>query len=136
MEIIIHKHLPFWFWIVKMKWPSIPLDRVIVAWGSDCYTNSFISPDKVIHESVHHKQQHYSKIYGIYWWIKYLLLKDFRFSQEVEAYRKEYQWVNSQKFSRQIKFEALMEMSKHLSSEFYGNMVKQEVALNIIKNVL
>ena len=90
---MIYKHLPFFYPMVKLLFPAADMDRVIITYGPNIYSRQSIPAAIVAHEMIHCKQQKNSRIYGIYWWIKYALSPGFRMSQEVAAYRAQYQWV-------------------------------------------
>lgn len=74
-------------------------------------------PDDVLeHEKVHIEQQ---KLYTSpdIWWNKYILDRDFRLSQELEAFAKQYQWIRN--ISKQAGKASLIELAGNLSSPLY-----------------
>lgn len=83
------------------------------------------------HEKVHSKQQGESPAH---WWTNYFENKDFRLSQEVEAYHRQYQIVKPLIKGRNELFNFLKAMAKELSSPMYGNMCSLQEAIGFIKN--
>ncbi len=81
------------------------------------------------HEETHALQQ---KEMGVdVWWERYFKDKKFGLSQELEAYRNQYQYAKKflgRRESRRI----LKYISKDLSSGMYGNLVSKEEAKRLI----
>lgn len=135
----IHPHLPFWFPIVKKKFPTIPLDKVGVSWGDDVYSRdpqAFDHPQKRAHEAVHAKQQHHSKLYGLVWWWKYMRDPEFRFNEELQAYRVEWQWIQKNNRDKHMNWRYLRGMAESLSSEHYGKLCTLTEAKEYIDSLL
>lgn len=87
-----------------------------------------IYEDEEIHEQVHFKQQgKQPKI----WWNKYLRDKDFRLSQELEAYATQYQFLKNVTTAKDLK-EALREMAHALAND-YGLDIDYGRAEKLIK---
>lgn len=110
--------------------------EVFITWGDTVYTDLKDIPiDLVHHETIHTVQQRQSKLFGLYWWAKYILSKRFRFSQEVEAYRGQYEFaVKHYKMDRNKSSWALKKVASAISSKLYGNMVEFSDALKLIKS--
>jgi hypothetical protein len=105
----------------------------IFAYGDTLYNPGGydIPEDLMVHEETHERQQ-----LGLgpkAWWIKYLNDKEFRLSQEVEAYRAQYAFVKT-KYSRQVRRHLLQQMAKNLSSKLYGNIVNKKEAEYLIEH--
>lgn len=66
------------------------------------------------------------------WWNKYILDKEFRLLQELEAYHTQYVWVKGKSNGR-IAGEALIEMARNLCSPLYGLDVSFGQAEKLIK---
>jgi len=99
---MIHTTLPFFYPLLKLRFPSISADHVIVTYGQDIYSRQNLPKALVAHEMIHIRQQK-NKLYGLWWWVKYLISADFRLSQELEAYRAQYQWVcNNEKHNKAL----------------------------------
>lgn len=92
-----------------------PPTNAIFAYGDTIYNPSglTIDPDLEYHESVHQKQQQSFRNAGE-WWDKYLTDKDFRKSQEVEAYGGQYQWIKSRVPEKWLRI-ALEELGENLA---------------------
>ena len=83
------------------------------------------------HEETHKKQQG-DKIEE--WWNKYIDDKDFRLSQELEAYQRQYR-VAKNEMSRNELFNLLRKIATDLSSELYGDLISFNEAMNLIKKI-
>ncbi len=106
---------------------------IIFTYGDTIYNpdRGFIDTALEIHEATHTKQQG-EDIDG--WWDKYMKDDNFRLSQEIEAYRNQYE-----KMRKNIKDPYKLEqrlnlIATDLSSEMYGNIISFEDAKKIISN--
>jgi hypothetical protein len=91
-----------------------------------------MTEDLLAHEGNHIKQQ--AKIGADNWWKKYFEDPQFRYQQELECYRKQYQWIKKNIQDRNEVFRHLMHYAKSLSSEMYGNIKTTQQAYLDIKN--
>ncbi len=106
---------------------------IVFAYNGTIYCNEpdRISPDLMAHEETHLEQQ---KLYGAdAWWLAYLNDPQFRLSQELEAYRNQYQYA-VENYSRPHRRYLLQTISRLLSSSLYGNLLSTAEAKNLIKN--
>lgn len=85
------------------------------------------------HESTHFKQQEESGG-SENWWNYYLSDKDFRLSQEVEAYHNQYKSFLESNKDRNDQDKFLTHIAKDLSSKMYGNIISYSEAKKLIKN--
>jgi len=118
---------------VKEKFDVEWENGVIFTYG-DLITNCFgeISEDLMHHEPHHTKQQ--EEFGGAdKWWRRYLDDEQFRFEQELECYRKQYNWVKNNIKSRDEVFFYLKHYASSLSGKMYGGIVDFSTALNKIK---
>lgn len=119
---------PNWNEIIKhfpVTWGGI-----IVTYGDTIYCGVPLSTQKAAHEAVHVMQQ---TSYGVdKWWIRYFEDIDFRLQQEVEAYRKEVQWVNKNVKDRNLKYKIIRKICLDLSSPIYGSIISIEEAKKIL----
>ncbi len=86
-----------------------------------------LPPDLVAHEQVHCNQQGKDPEA---WWDKYLKDEKFRFQQELEAYKA--QW-NIMRHSRMANW-LLHGIVTDLSGDMYGNLVSYTIARRLIKS--
>lgn len=101
---------------------------VIIAYGNVVYCKFEISPDLIVHEQTHIKQQ---LDYGVEkWWDRYLEDKDFRLSQELEAYKNQANYLKEKKPKGY--YDRLEKICKDISSSMYGNIISYEEASNLI----
>lgn len=104
---------------------------IIFAYGKIIYNpNGFDIPLELLaHEAVHSLQQ--EEIGVDAWWAEYLANKTFRYNQEVEAHRVEYEQycaLNTRAFRRRY----IKSCAERLSGPLYGNVVGKNEARRII----
>lgn len=105
----------------------------IAAFGDTIHAKHPLPDHLEVHESIHLHQQKYSKIYAIWWWIKYIVSKKFRLSQELEAYRNEWHFIQYESsYSMNQKLDRLEHIVFNLSSKLYGNIVSHDEAISLI----
>lgn len=133
IQIRIVQRRPFFWRLIKWQFPDYdPESSVAVAFGKIVYANApdFEESYKV-HESTHLKQHRHSYFFASIWWIRYLLSKKFRFSQEVEAFQNQYSWIKRNYHDRKH-WEWLKLLGSQLASPLYGSMVEEIQARAII----
>lgn len=110
---------------------GISWDNTIFAYGDTIHGKDLQNlTDHVIeHEMVHLKQQGGNPIA---WWEKYLIDKDFRLSQEIEAYQREYRYLRGKSFDRNGLHNLVRWWSRNLSGKAYGNITTFKEAYNLI----
>ena len=118
---------PNWEEIIK-HFP-VDFDRgVIVTYGSHIYCKYDLRDDKLVHEKTHIKQQ---KDYGVEkWWERYYIDKEFRLSQEMEAYKNEIEWVKKNITDRNKRHLMTRQIFTDISSPMYGFMITRQDAQN------
>lgn len=100
---------------LNVNWDS----GICIVYGDTCYSKNPLSPDLLVHEETHVRQQ---EIWGPEeWWRKWLEDKVFRLEQEVEAYKNQAEWVKANSPRNYRRFR-LNQMAKDLSSGLYGNI--------------
>jgi hypothetical protein len=107
-------------------------DGVIICDGWTIHCKYEVPPAKVVHEVCHARQQ--DKYGRNLFWEKYLTEPSFRLEMEVEAYRKEYQFICENIKDRNLRFEFLYEMARVLSSPQYGRLCSGDEAIALIQN--
>lgn len=114
-------------------WTGVPdnISNIIYTYGDTCYTTGPIPRDLEEHEKIHTKQQGDNPD-G--WWNRYGDDVEFRYSQELEAYRRQYQYFKA--IHGKIKgFKYATLLAKDMSSPVYGNMCTYNQAIMAITNV-
>lgn len=102
-------------------------DKTLFAWDNVIYCNYTPTNDLITHEITHFKQQNE---YGLENWLEYYLKDDkFRLKMEIEAYRNQLNDIKD----RNTRAKLRMEVSKHISSSMYGNIISYEDALRVLK---
>lgn len=106
---------------------------IIFTWGDTIYNPSKIDipPDLIAHEQVHEQQQR--QIGGPkVWWEKYLEDPQFRFEQELAAYRAQYAYARAI-YGRDQRRKLLDHVSRALAGPMYGNLVSPAQAKQMIE---
>ena len=88
-----------------------------------------ISPILLAHEETHARQQG-DKVEE--WWGRYLIDRDFVFSQEVEAYQNQFKFFCGVFKDRNTQTRFLNTIASDLSGELYGNLCSMSEAVKII----
>jgi len=105
-------------WVFGFDW-----NQNVATLGDTIYFSIPKLPDHLMeHEKIHLKQQRYSKLYAVWWWVKYIFSKEFRFSQELEAYRAQYKYF-CENYHPTGRKEFLNKIAGDLSSPLYGNII-------------
>lgn len=102
-------------------------DRTVFAYDGDIYTNYELTPDLLVHEQTHLKQQ---DKYGLEQWVyNYFCDLKFRLKMEVQAYKKQLESIKDRNLRALIRIES----AKHLSSNLYGNIINYDEAYKLLK---
>ena len=115
---------------IREDFPYLP-HGVILAYDNVIYNphSGHIPRWLIAHEQTHFKQQGDDPD-G--WWENWLTDEQFRFEQELEAHRAEYQEFCKYKSSKTKKLKFLKELATRLSSELYGKIVSRTEAARMI----
>jgi len=110
-----------------------PSKETTFCFGDTIYNPSGkeISADIEHHEYIHSQQQSDNPDA---WWYAYLTDKNFRLSQELEAYGKQYQFAKEHGIKGRLLDWALDNMAKALSGKEYGSMIGYGEARSKIRN--
>ena len=103
-------------------------DGVIFTYGDTIYCKNDIPEHKILHESVHIKQQGDE---SDKWWDKYFEDVNFRLQQEIEAYLAENKILNKIK-DRNTRFKLKEFNARCLSGKMYGNIISYQEAIKIL----
>jgi hypothetical protein len=107
---------------------------IIITYGNDVCCKYPLPPEKIVHESIHVKQQ---RELPDPWWDKYIADPEFRLKQEIEAYRAEVTFIKKGKNhrSRNVTFEMIRQCALDLSGPTYGNIVTYDRAWKMINYI-
>jgi hypothetical protein len=108
-------------------------EGVIITYGDTIYNpdNMHLGKELKAHEAVHVKQQ---TSYGVEeWWARYLIEKEFRFEQELEAHRVEWNTFLKKYKNRNKRAKFLNQIAHRLASPMYGYLVTPAEARKQIK---
>lgn len=114
----------------------INLDTVIFSYGDTIYNPGKVEipPDIMIHEMVHIGQQKGNREDAALWWGKYMRDAEFRLSQEVEAYGKQYWYICTKKSQdKRVQWNVLKRFAEILSGPLYAGCVGLPRAIQLIK---
>lgn len=105
-------------------------DGVIITYGDTVYCKFKLPAQKVVHESVHIRQQ---SQYGVKkWWDRYIEDKEFRLQEEVEAYSQEAEYLRNTIKDKNYLYKAVRHLAMQLSSSMYGSIISPSEALKLI----
>lgn len=111
---------------------------VLFAYGDTIYNPGdvdLVKADDILeHEKVHLLQQKNSRDEAELWWGKYLRDPQFRLSQEVEAYGKQYSYICKHKTqNKQLRFNVLKRFAEILSGPLYDYCVSFYKSMDLIR---
>ncbi len=122
-----------YFTIIKI-FPSVDWHKgIAIAYGDTVYAKYPLRPDVASHEEIHIYQQKDFPGGAEAWWKKYLIDRDFRFSQEKEAYTFQGRFLRRATKDRELRYRLIHQCALDLSSAMYDNMCTYEEALKILK---
>jgi len=115
-----HEQPPNWPELEKafgVKW-----GEVVVTFGDTCYCKESLSDDLVEHESLHVTQQTGYDGGPTAWWARYMIDPEFRLSQELPAYKKQFNFIRKKVKDRNQRHKIAVQIAKILSGKTYGNL--------------
>lgn len=118
---------------IKKKFPAVNWNTIIVTYYPNIYCMNYVDKFKRVHEAVHLVQQ---EKYGVEkWWKDYFSNKDFRLSQELEAYGAEVREIKTDFFSlnKKERRQAINQIITDISSAIYGHMITRSEAKRLLK---
>lgn len=115
---------PNWDKLVELF--GVEWGTVVVTWGDTCHCGVRITDDTMWHEMVHQRQQREIGIEE--WWRRFYVDTQFRYEQELEAYREQYQWMREREPDRNKISVYGMRLASYLSGKMYGSIVSQHEA--------
>jgi hypothetical protein len=115
---------------ISKIWKKIPdnVSDICYTYGAICFSPRVLTRDLIVHESVHTTQQG-GKIDE--WWERYGDDVEFRYSQELEAYRAQYKYILAQT-NKSTAFNHAKRFAGDMSSAMYGDMCTYNRALQDI----
>lgn len=110
---------------------GISWDTTVFAYGDTIHVKDKknLTDHLIEHEMVHLKQQGGNPQA---WWEKYLVDSEFRLSQEIEAYQREYRYLRGKSFNREGLHRLVRFWAYNLSGSIYGNLTTFKDAYNLI----
>jgi len=119
--------------LVRVFFPGAKWGQVVVTWGDTVYTPGAIGDDLKAHEAVHTIQQKNSKLYGLYWWARYIFSPKFRIEQEIPAHQMQYEVICKVFKDRNRRERVRRQLALFLSSKIYNNMLTFDEAYKLLK---
>lgn len=102
-------------------------DKTIFAYDNKIYANYDLSPDLIVHEYTHWKQQ---SEYGLDRWVdNYLNNPEFRLKMELEAYRNQLNSIKDREYRNKVRIRSAID----LASPLYGDIIDTQGALRLLK---
>lgn len=106
---------------------------IVFTVGDTIHSAVEIPRDLMVHELTHVRQQRAFEGGYEEWWNRYLEDEKFRYSQELEAYRNQWKWIETNVKDRNKAFRLFMQIAQLLSGEMYGKMVTLSEAKEALK---
>ena len=108
---------------------------VVFTYGQDLWNPDNVEiPDHLFeHELVHCAQQGGDNALASIWWRRYIDDSKFRVDQEIEAYKKQYQFICTKIKDRNARFRALHILAVDMSSPMYGSSISYTDAIRRIR---
>jgi hypothetical protein len=119
---------PLWK-LLKVIFKGIDLGETWATFGSTIWTPGYLPKDVLAHELVHIEQQR-NCVRAIGWWIRYLTSKEFRYEQELPAFRAQLRFAKRAFPNRNEWPMMRMRAAKDLSGSKYGNTVDYQKAFH------
>lgn len=112
--------------VFKVDWSQ----GIVITYGDTVHSKlgEDLTDDLKAHESTHSKQQ--TEMGKDIWWDRYFIDKDFRLSQEVEAYKNQMNYAKKYYQSKHYKW--LLDRVTSDMEDLYGGMCTKEEALKLI----
>jgi hypothetical protein len=128
MEVL--KDFPPNYNLIKQVFKSV--GNMLFCYGDTIYNPSgaYVDPIVIKHEEIHSRQQGDNPEA---WWQRYLIDSAFRFTQELEAYAKQYREICKKFKDKNTQARMLHTLASDLSSVSYGSVCTYNEALTSIK---
>lgn len=106
---------------------------IVVTYFDGIYTANPMPTDLFVHECVHYRRQGdgENELAAKDWCLRYCDDPEFRYQEELLAYREQYRFIRS-KTNRPVAFEHAKRLAQDLSGTMYGNLCSFEKALSDI----
>ncbi len=103
--------------------PGCMNENVVISFGDFLYADHRPSLNLILeHEVIHMSRQKNSKFWAIFWWIKYIRNKKFRYAEELMAYRNQFKRIKERVKDRNERARILYALARDLSGDIYGNL--------------
>jgi len=131
--VIVKKAFPPNYEAICAKFDIRGRPGIIFTYGGTIYNpdGTDVSPDLHAHEEVHERQQRQLVGGPDAWWDLYIGSAEFRYSQELEAYRVQYGFA-VQHYGRDQRRRVLRHISRALAGPMYGNLMSPDAARRAI----
>lgn len=131
---ILYEKPPAHLWDRLEKTFGVRFEDVVVTYGENVYAIGPFPADIEAHEAVHVRQQTEFRGGPDEWWNWYLSHPEFRYEQELEAYREQWRFIQRHVKDRNAAMRHLHRISRDLSGMTYGHVVSFEEAMCAIRS--
>jgi len=130
---MIKKEFPPNYEMIKIVFPACEERKAIFSYGKYIYNpfNANLTPDVEYHESIHAKQQGDNPDV---WWNRYCTDKEFRLSQEIEAYGEQLAYAVKAGVRGRMYDWIKDKLAQSLSGELYGGIISYAQAESTIRH--
>lgn len=130
---IVKKKPILWF-IVKLFFPKADLKTSAFTFGNTIYTFCELAPHQIVHEKVHMEQQGHSKVYATLFFILYVFSKKFRREVEIEAYKKQFEYIKNTTSDPKIVSRVRSALASFMASPLYNMMTYNEALFHLCES--
>lgn len=115
--------------LIKLVYPDIVMEEMWLTFGKTIWTPGHISNDLIMHEAIHVSQQK-NWFLAIFWWIRYTASAEFRYSQELPAYKMQMNYLCDHVYrGREQQFQVRRSIALIMSGPKYKRMVSYDQAM-------
>lgn len=131
---IKHERPPNYEKIVAAIPAVAAMEHVLFTYGDTIYypAGATLPPYKIAHEEVHMKQQ--LEVGIEWWWDMFLADREFRFNEELEAYRVDYKVFCKHYKNKNERFRYLNSLTDDLAGPGYGNLKGHAEVMRLIRH--
>lgn len=105
---------------------------IVFTYGYNIHSIRQLTPDLLVHEMVHVRQQTTGPLSPDEWWERYLEDSDFRLAQETEAYKEQVVFLRKVVKNREDVAKQVHRIAQLLSGPIYGNLISYQQAMSAI----
>jgi hypothetical protein len=127
-KIKIKERKSKWWKIFFKFFPDADSKQIWITFNKTIWTPGGITFDLFQHEMIHMGQQK-NFFKAIWWWVKYIKNPKFRYSQELPAYKKQYEVLVKDIHDRNDRIRLLEKVASVMAGKSYKHMVDYQTVV-------